>query len=107
MSATLKMVIFTSKDCPTCQHLKKNVLPVFKKANPDLEIEEVSIGLGAPSKNAAGEARADAYGVKGLPAIYWELVPAKKFPVGEAANCNLSGLNALYAKAKEALGNDD
>lgn len=100
----LKMVIFTSKDCPTCQHLKRNVLPAFKKAHPDLTIEEVNIGLDAPSNNKSGEARADAYNVQGLPTIVFEI--AKELPQGGAGDCSLSGLNALLERAEGVLGAD-
>lgn len=101
MPATLKMVIFSSKGCPACHHLKQNVLPLFRKAHPDLVIEEVSIGLDKPSKDAQAEARADAYGVRGVPTIVFELVTA--LPQGGAGDCSLTGLNALLKKAQSAL----
>jgi thioredoxin-related protein len=104
MPATLKMVIFTSKDCPTCKHLKKNVLPLFMKAHPNLKIEEVNIGLDKPSKDDKAEARADAYGVQALPAIVFELDP--ELPRGGAGDCSLPGLNALLKKAESALAGE-
>lgn len=102
MSPRLKLVLFTSKDCGTCMHVKKNVLPLFKKANPDLKIEEVMIGLDGASDNQQGEDRANAYGIEGLPAIRFEI---EGLPTGGAGNCSLSGLNALVKAAREAVAN--
>lgn len=96
----LKMVLFTSKDCGTCKHVKKNVLPLFTKAHPDLKIEEVSVGLDGPGNDQVAEARADAYDVKGLPTIVFEV---EGFPVGGAGECTLNGLNKLLKNAGEAL----
>jgi thiol-disulfide isomerase/thioredoxin len=105
MPATLKMVIFASKDCSACKHLKKNVLPLFMKAHPNLKIEEVNIGLDKPSKDSEAEARADAYGVQALPTIVFEL-ECSGLPRGSAGDCSLPGLNALLKKAESALAGE-
>lgn len=96
----LKMVLFTSKDCPTCRHVKKNVLPHFQKAHPDFKIEEVSVGLDAPGDDQRAEARADAYDVEGLPTIVFEI---EGLPRGGGIDCTLNGLNKLLKEAEEGL----
>lgn len=96
----LKMVLFTSKDCGTCKHVKKNVLPLFVKAHPELKIEEVSVGLNEPGDDPQAEARADAYDVQGLPTIVFEV---EGLPQGGAVDCTLAGLNKLLKDAGEAL----
>lgn len=92
----LKMVIFTSKHCAACQHLKKNVLPQFRKANPDLTIEEVVTEEGIETN----EARADGYGIQNVPTIVFEVEGLGR---GGAPDCNLSGLTALFKRAQDAL----
>lgn len=96
----LKMIFFTSKDCSVCSDVKKRVLPVFQKAHPELKIEEVKIGLDAPSDNTTAEARADAYGIRGVPAIFFEL---EGLPQGSGVDCTLPGLNKLLRDAEGAL----
>jgi thioredoxin-related protein len=96
----IKMVIFTAPGCGVCTHLKKAVLPHFKKANPSLKIEEVEASLDG-SGSADIEARADLYGVKSFPAIFFELdTPLAK---GGGGDCTLNGLNKLAKEASEAL----
>lgn len=96
----LKMILFTSKDCGVCAVVKKNVLPVLKKKHPNIQIEEVVIGLEGPGDDDRAETRADAYGVKSVPAIFFEVAG---LPVGDGTHCTLNGLAALWAEAEAAL----
>lgn len=94
---TVKMIIFSSKDCPTCIHLEKNVLPAFTKAHPDLVIEKVQVGLDEDSPGTPeSEARADAYEVEGLPTIIIEGEIAR----GGATVCSLPALNKFLKEAQ-------
>jgi thioredoxin-related protein len=97
----LKLVVFTSKHCGTCQHFKKNVLPLFKKEMPDLVIEEVQATMeGEKVRNPQNEARADAHEVTGFPTFVFEVVG---FPRGGGEVATLSALKKFVAEAREVL----